>query len=134
MTYENFEDLPVWNDAIKLAGDIDDLLRKMSRDQISFSKRDQLERASLSVSNNIAEGFERGTTSDLLRFLYYARGSSGETRSMLRLLLTRPYLQSFYEEINTIIDLATSCSKQLRAWAAHLQTTEIKGQRHLDSQ
>jgi len=47
------------------------------------SLRDQIERAALSVSNNIAEGFERGTTPELLTFLYIARGSVGEVRSML---------------------------------------------------
>jgi four helix bundle protein len=50
--------------------------------------RDQLERAALSVSNNIAEGFERGTTNELLAFLYIARGSAGEVRSMMRILET----------------------------------------------
>jgi four helix bundle protein len=46
------------------------------------SLRDQIERATLSVSNNIAEGFERGTTNELLAFLYIARGAAGEVRSM----------------------------------------------------
>src|SRR5205814_1549427 len=46
--------------------------------------RDQLQRAGLSISNNIAEGFERGSTSELLAYLYIARGSAGETRSGLR--------------------------------------------------
>lgn len=51
--------------------------------------RDQLDRAALSVSNNIAEGFERGTTNELLAFIYIARGSAGEVRSMLTLKLRR---------------------------------------------
>jgi four helix bundle protein len=45
--------------------------------------RDQLDRAALSVSNNIAEGFDRGTTSELLAFIYIVRGSAAEVRSML---------------------------------------------------
>src|SRR5205814_1949601 len=44
---------------------------------------DQLDCAALSVSNNIAEGFERGTTNELLAFIYIARGSAGDVRSML---------------------------------------------------
>ena len=48
----------------------------------SRSLQDQLERAALSVSNNIAEGFERGTTNELLVFIYIARGSAGKVRSM----------------------------------------------------
>ena len=48
--------------------------------------RDQLERAGLSVSNNIAKGFERGSTNELLAFLYIARGSAGEVRSILNVL------------------------------------------------
>jgi four helix bundle protein len=82
MTYERFEDLPVWNAAQHLGVDIFALVNHRC-----FSGqgdlRDQLQRASLSISNNIAEGFERGTTSELICFLYYARGSAGETRSSL---------------------------------------------------
>ena len=47
---------------------------------------DQIERAVVSISNNIAEGFERGTTPELLTFLYISRGSAGETRSVLCLM------------------------------------------------
>ena len=134
MTYERFEDLPVWNEAIRLAEGVDDLLRSMSKEQLSYSKRDQIERCSLSVSNNIAEGFERGTTPDLLKFIYIARGSAAETRSMLILLERRPYLSDFRTHIFKLQEMSLSCSKQLRAWAAHLQNSEIKGQRHLKSE
>ena len=134
MTYERFEDLPVWNEAMRLAEGVDDLLRSMSREQLSYSKRDQIERCSLSVSNNIAEGFERGTTPDLLKFIYIARGSAAETRSMLILLERRPYLSEFRTHIIKLQEMSLSCSKQLRAWAAHLQNSDIQGQRHLKSE
>jgi four helix bundle protein len=65
----------------------------------SFSLRDQLERATLSVSNNIAEGFERGTTNELLAFLSIARGSSGEVRSMLCFLDRRKGFAHFKSQI-----------------------------------
>lgn len=82
MKYSRFEDLPVWKTAIDLAVRIY-ALTKNSAFSIKGDLSDQLRRAALSVSNNIAEGFERGTTAELLHFLYIARGSAGEVRSML---------------------------------------------------
>jgi hypothetical protein len=70
MRYERFEDLPVWNDAIELAVQVYALT---SRPEFKghWSLKDQLERAAVSVSNNIAEGFERGTNNELLAFLTF---------------------------------------------------------------
>ncbi len=130
MTYQRFEDLPVWNEAIRLAEGCEDFLLD-AKDCITFSKRDQLDRCSLSVSNNIAEGFERGTTNELLAFLYIARGSAGEVRSMLGYFERRPALRNFKSQISNLKSLAESCSRQIRAWADSLQNSDIKGQRHL---
>ncbi|HEV2378295.1 MAG TPA: four helix bundle protein [Terriglobia bacterium] len=80
MTYDRLEQLPVWQDAIKLGQQIYALTAKPAFGR-QRSLRDQIERAAVSVSNNIAEGFERGTTQELLTFLYIARGSAGEVRS-----------------------------------------------------
>jgi four helix bundle protein len=131
MTYQRFEDLPVWQDAIRLAEGCEDFLLA-AKDQITFSKRDQLDRCSLSVSNNIAEGFERGTKNELLAFLYIARGSAGEVRSMLCFFERRPALENFKSEISNLKSTAEGCSRQLRAWADSLQNSEIEGQRHLN--
>ena len=131
MTYQRFEDLPVWNAAIELAEGCEDFL-SAAKDRISWSKRDQLERASLSVSNNIAEGFERGTTNELLNFLYIARGSAGEVRSMLSFFERRPALKDFKSHISNLKSQAESCSRQLRKWAESLQNSPVKGQRHLN--
>lgn len=131
MTYERFEDLPVWKEAIRLAEGCEDFLIA-AKDRITFSKRDQLDRCSLSVSNNIAEGFERGTTKELLAFLYIARGSAGEVRSMLCYFERRPALLDFKSQISNLKGIAESCSRQLRAWADSLQNSDIQGQRHLN--
>ena len=85
MTYQRFEDLPVWQEAARLFDLADDFLED-APPRLRAAFRNQLERAVLSVSNNIAEGFERGTTNELLAFIYIARGSAGEVRSMLRLI------------------------------------------------
>ncbi len=138
MKYKRFEDLPVWNAAIELAQKIYFLTKDKFFTQ-SGDLRSQLRRASLSVSNNIAEGFERGTTSELLAFellafLYIARGSAGEVRSMLNFIERFPESKHLKFQISEIKDLAESCSKQIRAWADSLQNCDIPGQRHLNEQ
>lgn len=132
-SYKRFEDLPVWQEAIRLAEGCEDFV-EAAKDRIPWSKRDQIDRASLSVSNNIAEGFERGTTNELLAFLYIARGSAGEVRSMLCFFERRPRLRAFRSEISNLKSVAESCSRQLRAWADSLQNSDIAGQRHLNDQ
>src|SRR3954463_7153709 len=69
MPYRRFEELPVWNSAIDLAVHVYNMT-ETTQFRRRRSLRDQLERAAVSVSNNIAEGFERGTTQELLTFLY----------------------------------------------------------------
>lgn len=136
MTYERFEDLPVWQKAADLYEAIEDLLENESF-RASRGYRDQLDRAALSVSNNIAEGFERGTTNELLQFIYIARGSAGETRSMLKVKARRATKANWpavlKSEISNLISQAESCSRQLHGWADSLQNSDIKGQRHLNA-
>ena len=88
MTYTRFEDLPVWQAAMKFA----DACFHLVEDRIFSGQgdvRNQLQRSSLSISLNVAEGFERGTTNELLSFIYIARGSAGEARSILRFITGR---------------------------------------------
>ena len=127
MTYDSFEEVPVWQDAVRLAELVDDFVRSKPGQLISYGKKDQIERASLSVSNNIAEGFDRGSKKELIQFLYIARGSASETCSMALFLKNRPYLIEFQPQMKEIEALARSCSKQLRAWAAHLQQSALQG-------
>lgn len=130
MTYKRFEDLPVWKGAIMLAENVYALTEDTAF-QKQYSLRDQLERAAVSVSNNIAEGFERGTTAELLAFIYIARGSAGEVRSMLCLLERITRFAHLKSQISDLKSTAESCSRQLRAWAANLQESPIEGQRRL---
>jgi four helix bundle protein len=87
---KRFEDLKVWQEARSLANSIYGALEKC-RD---FDFRSQIQRASVSVMNNIAEGFERRTKKDFAHFLDQSKGSAGEVRSMLYLAEDRGYVPS----------------------------------------
>ncbi|HSQ18747.1 MAG TPA: four helix bundle protein [Blastocatellia bacterium] len=130
MKYKRFEDLPVWKAAIQFAVRVYAL---SAREEFrgNGSLRDQLERAAVSLSNNIDEGFERGTTQELLTFIYIARGSAGEARSMLSLIELLHRFATLIAEISNLKSIAVSISRQLAAWADSLQNSELKGQRYL---
>ena len=85
----------------------------------------------LSISDNVAEGFERGTTQETLNFIYISRGSAGETRSMYEFLRHAPGFEELRPDLPDLIRRAESISRQLRAWADSLQNTEIRGARYL---
>jgi four helix bundle protein len=131
MQYRQFEDLPVWKETAELARLMFEFtaLEPFRRHP---GLRDQLERAALSMSNNVAEGFERGTTNELLSFLYIARGSAGEVRSMLRILETWKAFGVCKSQISDLIRRCENISKQLYGWIESLKNTEITGQRRLD--
>jgi four helix bundle protein len=131
MTYERFEDLPVWKAAMDLAEKIYSLTDTESFKK-KYSLRDQIERAALSASNNIAEGFERGTTPELLTFLYIARGPAGEVRSMLCFLERLPAFRDLKSQISNLKSHTEGVDRQLRGWADSLQNSDIRGQRYLN--
>lgn len=83
-----------------------------------FGLRDQIRRAAVSVSSNIAEGFERHSDTDLKRFLTIARGSNGEVRSQLHVALDLGYIT--IEQFNQGIDLSSRIGKMLTNWMAYL--------------
>jgi len=133
MQYKRFEDLPVWQDAAELARLMYEFT-ELEPFRRHPGLRDQLERAALSISNNIAEGFERGTTSELLSFLYIARGSAGEVRSMLTVLAGWRKFSDLKSQIANLRGRSERVSKQLYGWIESLKNSEIPGQRRLDDQ
>jgi four helix bundle protein len=131
MQYRRFEDLPVWNDAADFAVRMYEFT---AADEFRRHPglRDQLERAALSMSNNIAEGFERGSTTELLAFLYISRGSAGEVRSMLKVLQKWSAFSNLKSQISDLIKDSEKISRQLYRWIESLKNSDIGGQRHLD--
>lgn len=130
MKYSQFEELPVWKEAIEFALKVFEFTNKIDFRGFGDTKN-QLERATVSISNNIAEGFERGANTELIYFLYISKGSAGECRSMLRLCDYAPRFSNFKFEISNLIGRATGISKQLNGWVESLKNSKIKGTKFL---
>ena len=79
---QHFEDLIIWQKAVDLAVEIY-TLTNLAAIRTDFSMKDQLRRAAVSISTNIAEGFERRSRKEYLNFLNIAKGSAGEVRSLI---------------------------------------------------
>ena len=107
MSIERFEDVIAWQKARVLTLGIYRLFES-SRD---FSFRDQIQRAALSIMNNIAEGFERNTNNEFKYFLYVAKGSCGEVRSML--LIARDLNKIEANDFAPLYELTLNISKML---------------------
>jgi four helix bundle protein len=114
MKISTFEDILAWQKARELTKDIY-LITKNKKD---FGYCGQLQRASVSIMNNIAEGFERRSNQELKQFLYISKGSCGEVRSMLRLGEDIGYIDK--ETANTLINKATDISKILSGFTKTL--------------
>lgn len=78
-----FEDLEVWKESMRLASNIYSVLKK-SRD---FGLKDQMQRSAVSIPSNIAEGYERNTNKDYIRFLHISKGSCSELRTQIYLAI-----------------------------------------------
>ena len=105
MKITRFEDLISWQKGQKLVI----LLYSIFKDNRDYSFKDQILRASISIMNNLAEGFERYTNKDLKNFLFISKGSCGEVRSMLYIALSLRYISSNeYKQAN---DLCLEVSK-----------------------
>ena len=128
--YQTFEELPAWQEAARLYNAVLDLLED-SKVPLTPGFRNQLDRAALSVSNNIAEGFERSTTKELHSFITIARGSSAEVRSMMAVIKERPRLKPYITALQRIRQLAESCARQITGWQGALDKLPFEGRRHL---
>jgi four helix bundle protein len=81
MGVEKFEDLKVW----KISMNLSVMLYRDLKDCKNFGLRDQMQRASVSIPSNIAEGFDRKTNKEYIYFLHIAKGSCAELRTQIYL-------------------------------------------------
>ena len=123
MKAASFEDLKVWQETREFVKTIYELT---SSDNFrkDYGLKDQIQRAAVSIMNNIAEGFERNNNKEFITFLKYSKGSAGEVRSMLYVALDLNYISivSFNENYEKAIDII----KQLSNFIKYLRRNIIK--------
>ena len=108
MVFQKFEDVIAWQKAQDIAVDIYSEFGSIK----DFSFKDQITRASVSISNNIAEGFDRMSDTEFIRFLYISSASCSEVKSMLYLAFRLKYLN--LEKRDELIEKSTEISKIIK--------------------
>ncbi|MFA5353748.1 MAG: four helix bundle protein [Thermodesulfovibrionales bacterium] len=105
MGYQNFKELRVWQEAKGLAINVYRLTSegRLSRD---FGLKEQIQRSSVSIASNIAEGYERNSDKDFVRFLLIAKGSLAELRTQLEIAKGIGYVDE-----NAYNDFENQCNK-----------------------
>jgi four helix bundle protein len=122
-----FEELDVWQKALELTKKIYSLTNNGHfRKDFSFS--DQIRRASVSVLSNISEGFERGSNTEFIQFLYIAKGSCGEVRAQLYLAQELGYVTA--GEFKEAINICKSISSRLSSLISYLKDSRMKGEKY----
>lgn len=117
--YNDFEDLPIWQDARQVVTEIYELTRigDFARD---FGLRDQIQRASVSVVSNIAEGFDYGSNKQFVHYLNIAKASASEVRAQLILAMDVGYISE--EEQAKLKAKLKQLSKQIAGFIKYLES------------
>ena len=118
MNYKKFEELPCWNKARELCQKIFMLInqREFRKD---YSFKDQTWRSAGSVMDNIAEGFDDGSSKEFIRFLGYSQRSSSEVQSQLYRALDCKYITK--TQFDKGYKLASECRKQIKGFRKYLR-------------
>lgn len=120
-TIKQFEDLVCWKKARILTREI----YKAFKDSKDRGLKDQIQRASVSIMSNIAEGFERGTRQEFINYLYIAKGSAGEVRAQLYIALDAGYLN--IETFKYLNNLAIECSRLIQSFVDKVKASDHRG-------
>jgi four helix bundle protein len=123
-TIRKFEDLVIWQKARKLSNDI---YQKTVRNSFAkdFSLKDQINRATGSIMDNIAEGFGRNGKQEFIQFLSIAKSSATEVRSQLYRALDRMHISQ--EEFQQLYNDADATENMTAGLMTYLKNADIKG-------
>ncbi len=123
---KSFEEMDMWKKARELVKFIYQITRNKEFCK-DFSLVDQIRRAAVSVMSNIAEGFERGSNTEFIQFLYIAKGSCGEVRTQLYAALDQMYISG--AEFEAGKELCINISGQISGLIQYLKGSRLKGEK-----
>ena len=124
---QRFEDLEAWKIARELTKNIYALTRSASFSR-DFGLCDQICRSSVSIMSNVAEGFERDGDREFANFLSIAKGSAGETRSLLYVALDQQYITE--ADFLTVSTRAIENSRVISGLSNYLRQSDLKGRKY----
>lgn len=124
-TIRQFEELLCWQKARLLTQEVYAETFKSLKFKSDRGLCDQIQRASVSIMSNIAEGFERGTRQEFLNYLFIAKGSCGEVRAQLYVALDAGHLN--IETFKRLNGLVQECSKLVSNFIQSIKVSEFKG-------
>ncbi|PIY71764.1 four helix bundle protein [Candidatus Roizmanbacteria bacterium CG_4_10_14_0_8_um_filter_33_9] len=118
MKIYRFEDLEIWKLSLIITKVIYDLVAK-ERFKHDFVLVNQIKRATISISSNIVEGFEKNNNNKFIRFLKISKGSVGEVRNQINIALITGYIDNV--EFNSTNDKLLQLAKQIGGFIVYLQ-------------
>ena len=108
MKFSKLSELNVWNESVKLAAEIYKTVNASTIFSKDFGLKDQIQRSAISIPSNIAEGFERETGADFVRFLFIAKGSCAELKTQIIIAKEIGYISE--EKTSELLDICDHIS------------------------
>ena len=123
---EKFEDIVAWQKERELTRQVY-AHSKSGLFAKDFGLKDQIQRASVSIMGNVAEGFDRGGDKEFIQFLSVSKGSCGEVKSHLYVALDQQYIS--LEQFNALHGNADEVSRLLSGFMTYLKSSDLRGRK-----
>ncbi len=114
--FAGFEDLEIWKESMRLCIKVYNLIKNCK----DYGFKDQIQRASVSIPSNIAEGYERQTNKEFIQFLYISKGSCAEFRTQCYLAKELNYINN--DDFNMLISKSTQISAMISNFIKNRKT------------
>ena len=124
MKFSKLKELNVWTESVKLATEIYKAVNASTKFIRDFGLKEQIQRSAVSIPSNIAEGFERETGAEFIRFLFIAKGSCAELKTQIIIAKEIGYISE--EKSSELLDICDHISIMIFKLIEYLRKTRLK--------